>query len=168
MKSFKEILLEKKYWGNNASGLIIYSLDTQKILCLLRSSKVSEPNTWSITVSGKVDGNESSVDAAKREMKEELGYTGITSVPKLFDVYTDIDDEGENFVFKTYFIAIPREFKPRLNFEHKRAFWWDGKETIKGELHFGTKKLIKKLKTVNSINDLIDNPMIKKMVIKKK
>ena len=169
MKSFKEILTERTYWGNNASGFIIYAADTKKILCVLRSSRVSEPHTWSITISGKIDGNESPIEAARREMKEELKYSGITSVPKVFDVYEDTDDDGNKFTFTTYFIAVPHEFTPLLNWEHKKAFWWNGKDIIDGKLHFGTKRIIKKMKLEKfSINDLIDNPLIKKLRIVKK
>lgn len=146
MKTFNEILQERSYWGNNAAGIIIYAKDTGRILCLQRSNRVMEPNTWSITVSGKLDGNESPTEAAIREMHEELNYKGPLSRPEKIDIFTDKDDNGETFTFTTYLVQVPKEFTPKLNFEHRKAFWWDGKEKINGEIHFGTKRLLNKLK----------------------
>ncbi len=39
---------------------------------------------------------------------------------------------------------VDKEFTPRLNWEHRSAFWWNGKEKIKGKLHSGTTRLLAK------------------------
>lgn len=151
MQSFKEFILERIYWGNEAVGFLVFADDTERLLTLLRSSRVNEPLTWSITVSGKVDQGETPIEAAKRELLEETKYKGKINSIKKFDIFKDESDDGSEFTFTSYIIHVPKEFIPILNKEHNKAFWWDGKEPIDGKLHFGTKRLLKKLLKQDSI-----------------
>jgi 8-oxo-dGTP pyrophosphatase MutT (NUDIX family) len=148
-------LFERRYFGKSAVGVIIKSKNTNKILVLKRSKDVFDGNTFTITTSGKVDGDESPIDAAKREIQEELQYKGKFLTFKKIDVFKDknyyVDDDGEKtfgdeFTFYTYFAVVPKEFKPKLNWEHTESFWWGGVRDIKGKMHFGTKSLLKKYK----------------------
>ena len=144
-----ENLFEKKYFGSSAVGVIIMAKDTGRILILKRSKDVFDGGTYSIVASGKVDENEKPVHAAKREIQEELDYKGKFLSFKLFDIFKDKNDSEEfddDFIFYTYFAMIPKEFKPKLNWEHDLCFWWNGKDKIKGKVHFGTKRLLKKIK----------------------
>ena len=142
MKNFLALLEERRYWGKSAVGLIIKAEDTGNILVLRRSSRVNEPGTYSITISGKIDGGENAMQALLREVEEELKYSGKIDNPKLFYEFKDND-----FTFNTYITKVPEEFIPKLNWEHISCFWWNMKKKIKGELHFGTKELLRKKKT---------------------
>ena len=48
-------------------GAIIVSEDTGKVMTVLRSPKESHPNTWTFA-GGKVDKDESMIDALQREL----------------------------------------------------------------------------------------------------
>lgn len=146
MKNWIEIL-EGNYFGDSGAGAIIQAKDTGRILVVRRSSRVNEPLTYSIVLSGKIDAEEDPYAAAKREVKEETGYTGKILKSYIIDVFTDENDNeqwSEIFTFTTYKFVVPHEFDPKINWETQSVFWWDGKRDIKGQLHFGTKSLLKK------------------------
>ena len=144
----KDALLEKEYFGNQAVGVIIKSSKTGKILVVQRSPKVMEGGSFSITISGKVDEGENVVQAALREIKEEIQYHKRIDLSVL-DVFQDKNEmygfEGM-FTFFTYIGVVKKEFTPVLNWETIKYFWWDGKTPIKGTLHTGTRRLLKKYK----------------------
>ena len=52
-------------------GAIIVSEQSGKVMTVLRSPHESHPSTWTFA-GGKVEINEASVDALKRELEEEL------------------------------------------------------------------------------------------------
>lgn len=150
MSRFENYINEKTYFGNQAVGVIIKSRETGRILVVKRSKKVFEGGTYSITVSGKVDNGESAETAAYREVSEELRYKGQIYL-KILDVFQDFNDsEGfgdqfkGQFTFFTYLGLVGDEFTPRLNWESRSAFWWDGQDKIKGKLHSGTTRLLKR------------------------
>ena len=145
---FKHYINEKATLVIGAVGVILKAKNTGKILVLQRAQKTMDGGTQTITVSGKVDGDESLKQAAIREIKEETRYTDKLKL-KLLDIFKDKNDKPEFkeiFEFYTYIATVPYEFEPRLNWEHRHAFWWNGKDTINGEIHFGTKRLLKKYK----------------------
>mgnify|MGYP001143361290 CR=1 FL=1 len=147
--------LEKRYFGKSAVGVVIKAKDTNKILVLHRSKKVMGGVQHSITASGKIDGDESPVEAAKRQIQEELKYTGKFLSFEQIEVFKDKNDYvnkkgekpfGDEFTFYTYFAEVPKEFEPKLNWEHTNYFWWGGKRKIKGKIQSGTKRLLGKFK----------------------
>jgi ADP-ribose pyrophosphatase YjhB (NUDIX family) len=146
MKRWHTILKERKYFGRSACGVVILAQDTGRILTVQRAKKVMNGGTWSVTVSGKIDDGENVIQAAKREMREELKYKGEIIKLSLLDTFqdkNDMEDFEGNFTFYTLKMIVPEEFKPKLNWENRKAFWWDGKGKIKGPLHFGTLRLLK-------------------------
>ena len=145
---FEQYILEKGYFGNKGVGVILKAERTGRILVLQRAIKTMDGGTQTITISGKVDGKESLKQAAIREIKEETRYTDKLYL-RLLDVFKDNNDKpefNEVFEFYTYIATVPYEFEPRLNWEHRHAFWWNGRDKINGEIHFGTKRLLKKYK----------------------
>ncbi|MEK9176941.1 MAG: NUDIX domain-containing protein [Patescibacteria group bacterium] len=60
--------------------------DRGDILLQKRSTKISYPGLWNDSVSGHVDVGESYLEAAVREMKEEMGIVGVplTELGKLY------------------------------------------------------------------------------------
>jgi 8-oxo-dGTP pyrophosphatase MutT (NUDIX family) len=134
---------ERSYWGTSGAGAIIQAKETGNILVLRRSRHVNEPNTLSIVASGAIDSGERPLQAAIREMKEELKYEGEILSRKLIDVFTDIDELGYTFKFYTFKFVIPKEFEPTLNWETDKFFWWNGKDKLNGKFHFGTERLLK-------------------------
>jgi 8-oxo-dGTP pyrophosphatase MutT (NUDIX family) len=102
----------------NAVGVCFYSLSTQRYLYLLRNDS-RHPGTWGLP-GGKVDGNETLIQAIERECLEEMGsvpeYTRLVPLEK----FTSADNK---FVYHTFFCGVAQEFTPVLNEEHIGWAW---------------------------------------------
>lgn len=76
---------------------------------------------WSIFC-GAVEKNESSLDAAKRELFEE---TKITPSKLLTFLDKRIDSDSE---FSFYYVEIDKVIEPELCFEHTESAWFNVKD----------------------------------------
>lgn len=77
------------------------------------------PDTWGLP-GGKIESNESIMDAIVRECQEELGFMPeyIKLVP--LEKFTTADS---GFAYHTFFCSVDKEFQPRLNDEHSGYSW---------------------------------------------
>lgn len=146
MKTFKQFLEERKYWGTEAAGTIFIANDTKRILFLKRSKdEDSEQEQWEITIGGKKD--EDDIDATQtrdREAFEEIGEVDNIIETKLIEIFMDTGDDHKSFKYYTYVKIIKNEFKPKLSHEHT-AFKWVHvlNEEIPEPKHFAVDNLIK-------------------------
>lgn len=101
------------------SGILILARSTGRVLLVKRSSKVRNPNVWSIP-GGLVEYGESIVEGALRETLEEVGFDG----PYLDLLYLFTRERGE-VDFTTYLGIVEDEFDPLLNWESSDAGWFD-------------------------------------------
>ncbi len=128
----------------SASGIAFVCSDDDSIFLCKRSGSSSFPGTWSIPV-GKIQENESPIDAAIREVMEELGETPDPNHCDVLDA--DIFDIP-SFNYTTFIIGVEKEGKdkwqPKLNDEHDDCKWFKFEELPKN-LHPGVKKTIKKI-----------------------
>ena len=106
------------YWGRLASGVLPMARATRRFLLALRSQQVYEPGTWG-TIGGKVEWGESPEDAAVREFREETRSRAHVELLPLF-IYSD---EDAGFEYHNHLGVIPREFKPRANWETAAWAW---------------------------------------------
>jgi 8-oxo-dGTP pyrophosphatase MutT (NUDIX family) len=104
----------------NAVGIWFYSRSTKRYLYLLRQD-FKHPDTWGLP-GGKVEANESLLDAIKRECLEEIGY--YPSDKKLYPI-EKFTNPKNNFVYNTFVCILDQEFIPILNEEHKGYAWID-------------------------------------------
>jgi 8-oxo-dGTP pyrophosphatase MutT (NUDIX family) len=128
------------FFGNAGAGVLIYCTQTKRFLLGLRSRLVNEPGTWG-TFGGKIDNDADPKSAARRELEEETGYDGNIDL-QLFDVF-----QSGNFKFYNFLGKVEEEFKPRLDWENSDAQWFSLDEFPRN-LHFGTKRLLEKLKEI--------------------
>jgi 8-oxo-dGTP pyrophosphatase MutT (NUDIX family) len=120
-------------------------------LFLLRNSN-RHSGSWGI-VGGKVEENESVIQALHREIQEELG--GEIKDAKIIPIeqYTSDNDK---FVFHTYLISVDREFVPMLNHEH-RGYCWVPLDDHPKPLHPGVWRsfkftaIVDKLRTMETV-----------------
>jgi 8-oxo-dGTP pyrophosphatase MutT (NUDIX family) len=102
----------------NAVGIWFYSISTHSYLYLLRNDP-KHPNTWGLP-GGKVESDESLIDAITRECVEELGampdYLRLVPLEK----FTTSDN---GFAYHTFFCSVADEFRPVLNDEHLGWAW---------------------------------------------
>jgi 8-oxo-dGTP pyrophosphatase MutT (NUDIX family)/GH24 family phage-related lysozyme (muramidase) len=124
----------EEYWGSQGAGCIFIAKDTGRILLAFRSEDVSEGSTWG-TWGGKIDVGESPVDAVKREIEEETGYTDKFQISH---IHTYKDGEFQYFNF---LVLVPFEFTPKLNWEHSRSEWVEFGDW-NTPMHYGLEELL--------------------------
>lgn len=138
--------LEKTgFWGRRGAGAIVLAQDTGRILLAHRSAFVEQPFTWG-GWGGAIDPNEDPKEAALREVREETGYTG--EIVKTIPLY--VFKKG-SFRYFNFLIVVPREFKPRLNWESHDAGWFEFRKWPT-PLHFGLTALFNDAKSVKLIS----------------
>jgi 8-oxo-dGTP pyrophosphatase MutT (NUDIX family) len=123
----------KQYKG---VGAIIVSESTGLVMTVLRSPKESYPNTWTFA-GGKVEDNEQSVEALRRELNEELQLTKIKKITPLHRYQSRTKD----FIYDTYVVLVSKEFVPDLNWENS-GYAWTTIDCLPSPLHPKTKQMI--------------------------
>ena len=124
-------------WGRLGAGVLPVAASTKRVLLTLRSAEVAEPGTWGLP-GGKVEPGEDITDAALREMREELGYTGPVQLVKSYRY------EEPGFAFQNFIGFVPSQFAVRLNWETEKAQWFD-LERLPSPLHWGVARLFDQL-----------------------
>lgn len=101
-----------------AVGVWFYSISTQRYLYLMRND-LKHPGAWGLP-GGKIEPNETIIDAIRRECCEELGsmpeYLRLVPLEK----FTTADS---GFAYHTFFCGVKDEFIPILNNEHLGYSW---------------------------------------------
>jgi 8-oxo-dGTP pyrophosphatase MutT (NUDIX family) len=83
------------------------------------------PGAWGLP-GGKVESNETLIQAAERECQEELGFVPDYHSLAPVEKFTSADDA---FCYHTFFAAVDHEFRPELNREHTGYAWIDAATT---------------------------------------
>lgn len=158
----------KKFRG---VGAIITSEATGKVLTVLRSPLESHPNTWTFA-GGKVEHEETEVDALKRELQEELQLTKFKKIIPLHRYQS----RSKDFVYDTFIVLVNKEFVPTLNWENTGYAWTDI-NALPGQLHPKTRQMISSARLVEKFknfynwvdknNDSRDNTISKETTNKK-
>jgi 8-oxo-dGTP pyrophosphatase MutT (NUDIX family) len=94
------------------AGVLIKSLDTNKVLLILRSEICSNPFKWALC-SGGINESEDTLEGLKREVTEELSID-----PNIIDFKYITTEDEEGFVFPYYQGYVKSEFTPTLNEEN--------------------------------------------------
>lgn len=117
-------------------GGIIVSEQTGNVLTVLRSAQESHPNTWTFA-GGKVEQDETCIEALTRELQEELQLTKIKKILPLHKYQSRSND----FVYNTFIVLVSKEFIPELNWENSGYAWTDI-DSLPSPLHPKTRKMI--------------------------
>jgi len=105
--------------SQGASKALIWSQVDDTYLFILRSDLSSHPLQWDLP-GGHVDGNESHRQALYREIIEEIGRDLEDRPSRLL---SETVTEEPHFVMRNYVICVPKEFEPKLNWEHVEWQW---------------------------------------------
>lgn len=137
---------EGVFWGKRGAGAVLLAKDTGRLLVLHRSRDVQEPGTWG-TAGGAIDSREDPEKAARREIREELGYKGKV---KMYPAY--VFQKG-TFKYYNFVGVVPEEFKPKLNWEND-GYRWVLPSKLPKPVHFGLEALMRE--SGDLIKSLID------------
>lgn len=133
------------------AGCLILAKDTEKFLLIQRSEYVPVALTWSLP-GGSVEAGESSEQAARREITEEIGIN-LSSYPFSL-IYTN-EVYLPRFKFYTYACVVPKEFNPVLNWESQSHIWCD-MDSLPQPLHWGVEQLFKHDAAGKKLKNLFD------------
>jgi 8-oxo-dGTP pyrophosphatase MutT (NUDIX family) len=134
-----------------ACGAVVYAKNTSRVLFLLRNTEKYN-DTWALA-GGKVEGNETVIEALKRELKEEISFDIDQNKIIPLELFTSKDNK---FRYHTFVCLVEEEFIPKLNAEHKGYCWCDINNYPK-PLHPGlwsswsNSEIKKKLATLHSV-----------------
>lgn len=143
--------LEKTgFWGDQAAGAIILCTKTKRLLLQLRSADVQEPFTWAGT-GGAMDEGETPEQTTRREIKEELNYSGNMQL-KLIYVYK----HKSGFKYYNFLGLVSEEFSPKKSTEVAKYKWFDI-DNLPSRLHFGLKAVFNNTKAVKIIQKYLVN-----------
>lgn len=139
---------DTRFWGNRGAGILLIAGDTGRLLLVFRSEYVNEPGTWGIP-GGKIDDDDESPKvAAKREAREELGYSGAVDL-RPAHVF-----KAGDFRFFNFIGVVPKEFRPTLDWENDDAEWFSI-DDLPSPLHFGIQSLLSN--SEGQIKDILDS-----------
>ena len=137
-----------------ACGALLLANSTKRFLFLLRDND-THSDTWGL-VGGKVEDDETVMQALEREIIEEVGKPILIKKTIPLELF---NSEDGNFEYHTFVCLIDEEFIPDLSDEHKGYCWCDVKSFPK-PLHPGlwsslsNYEIQKKLHTVKDILEI--------------
>lgn len=138
------------FWGDVAGGCLPYCEKTKRFMLNYRSKFVNEPNTYGLW-GGKIDSDESIIDAVEREFYEESGYSGEL---KLIPVFVFKNKTG-TFEYHNFIAILDDEFDPLLNWESEGWEWKTFDELLSVDnKHPGLNLLLKDQYTLDIIKNL--------------
>lgn len=114
----------------------IYVRLDQKLLLLQLSTNKSEAGCWGVPA-GKLDQDESPIEAAKRELQEETGLsTGSKeAIKEIGSLY--MRKPGLDYVYHLFELELTQEPAVRLSAEHCSYKWASRSEAVKLPLMAG-------------------------------
>lgn len=104
----------------DAVGILFYSQKTRRYLFLYRNDP-KHPGCWGLP-GGKVETEESILQAIERECREEMGFMPLYTKLIPVEKFTSPD---LHFNYHTWFCLVPTEFTPQLNHEHAGYAWME-------------------------------------------
>jgi 8-oxo-dGTP pyrophosphatase MutT (NUDIX family) len=136
------------FWGSAGAGCIFLAKDTGNLLIAHRGMTVEQPNTWG-SFGGAIDSKENPVEALKREVFEETGFSGHVEFEPLY-----VFKKG-TFTYYNFLAIVDREFKPKLDWENQ-GYVWCTLNTLPTPLHFGLIALLNDKKSLEIIKSKIE------------
>jgi len=136
-----------------ACGTLLLALDTKRLLFLLRDND-THSNTWGL-VGGKVENNETVMQALAREIKEEIGFELKINKTIPLELFRSDDN---NFEYHTFICIIDKEFIPHLSSEHK-GYSWCNVDSFPKPLHPGLYSSLNNFdiqQKINTVKDILE------------
>ena len=134
-----------------ASGCILLSEDTKRILLQLRAPDRRNKSYWGFW-GGSQEQGESPIDTIERELTEEIGF-----LPKFTKVYPlhQMVSNDETFIYNTFLATVPNEFIPIINHESE-GYAWVKYNQYPTPLHPGARIVLQNPRIISKINTIVN------------
>ncbi|MFI5271274.1 MAG: NUDIX domain-containing protein [Candidatus Saccharimonadales bacterium] len=127
-KPLRSEAIETVYNNSLIHRVVLIGIKNKKGEILLQKrgkDLVTYPGRWDISSAGHVDAGESYIDAAKRELKEELGITGVELKElKLFYNRNELVGRIQRRFITIYEVVLPNETPIKIDNQEVIATKW--------------------------------------------
>jgi 8-oxo-dGTP pyrophosphatase MutT (NUDIX family) len=134
-----------------ASGCILLSKQTKRILLQLRKPDKRNKNYWGFW-GGGAEGTELPVQTLKRELSEEIGF--VPEIIKFYPLHKMMSND-QSFEYNTFLATVPAEFIPVLNSESE-GYAWVNYDRYPVPLHPGVKIVLQNPQIISKIKTIVD------------
>lgn len=134
-----------------ASGCILLSEDTKRILLQLRKPDRKNKNYWGFW-GGAQEGNELPVQTIERELTEELGR--LPDITKFYPIHKMVSNDN-SFEYDTFLATVPTEFTPEINGESE-GYAWVNYDRYPSPLHPGARLVLENPRIMSKIRTIVD------------
>lgn len=147
----------KGIWHRSIHILIVNKDKTKTLFQKRCDQKKLYPNTWDIAVGGHISHGEAPLEAAKRELKEELGLDNNNYLLNELEIIKEnltIDNINSNEFIYTYIIFSDIDINEIiLQQEEVSEVKWINKEEMNNLIT--NKQVIPHIKTYKILNDIL-------------
>lgn len=133
-----------------ASGCILLSMDTQRILLQLRSPDRKNKSYWGFW-GGGVHPGETPIKTIERELVEEIGF--LPDIVKFYPLHKMVSND-ESFEYDTFLATVPSEFVPVVN-DESEGYAWVKYDRYPVPLHPGAKLVLENPRIASKIKTII-------------
>lgn len=133
-----------------ASGCILLSEDTKRILLQLRRPDRKNKNYWGFW-GGGVEPGETPIQTINRELTEELGF--LPDIIKYYPLH-NMTSNDESFEYITFLATVPTEFIPIINNESE-GYAWVNYDRYPAPLHPGAKLVLQNPRIMSKIKTIV-------------
>ena len=134
---FRHDVIRNQLWRRSAGAMIVDKANDM-VLCHQRSKNKDErPNYWVCTFGGKCLASENSVDAAVREVNEELGV--ILTKNNMNYCQTYKSDERRQFEYVFLIFTNHKKFEYTFDVEEVSSVSWLAIEDLRWNLLYSNK-----------------------------
>jgi 8-oxo-dGTP pyrophosphatase MutT (NUDIX family) len=133
-----------------ASGCILLSVDTRRILLQLRSPDRKNKSYWGFW-GGGVQAGEMPVQTIERELVEEIGF--LPDIIKFYPLHKMVSND-DSFEYDTFLATVPTEFIPTIN-DESEGYAWVNYDRYPVPLHPGAKLVLESPRIVSKIRTIV-------------
>ena len=136
----------------SASGCILLSKDTKRILLQLRAPDKRNKSYWGFWGGGG-EQSELPIQTVERELTEELGF--LPELLKIYPLHKMVSND-KSFEYNTFIGTVASEFVPTINKESQGYAWVDY-TCYPVPLHPGAKLVLQNPTIISKIRTIIDH-----------
>lgn len=135
----------------NASGCLLMSIETKRMLMQLRKPDRRNKSYWGFWGGGH-HKNEKPIQAINRELSEEIGF--LPDIIKYYPLHK-MTSNDRSFEYNTFIVTVAEEFVPILNRESHGYAWIDYNRYLT-PLHPGAKMVLQNPRILSKVKTVVN------------